>query len=894
MPETRRHDPFAELVASLEPPLRFLRDADADRGGRVRLPLRAWTDRTAELLGGERTSAERAALGRLGQILGTLEQADPGSTAAIAAECLEILEALRGDTRRSAGLEAVADGPPGTRRSPPRKPSKGVPDGPTPERPVAPREGAVAPRERPGRMMEPAGHADGHAGGTAARGVVSGRAAGGSGDATPSAVESRLRAVAQPTSVVPGIGPTRATELERFEIASVDDLLYHLPFRYEDRRALAQVRDFSPGENATSLLEIRRVEERRVGRGGRRAVLSAVAGDDTGTVELSWFNQIRWFRSRLKPGGRWIVHGRVERGWDVGLRITHPEMESADEREDSAPSNRVIPVYAKPTTMPAAAMRRMVHAAVDAWASNAVDAVPDEIRIRLGLLPLSEALCRVHRPEGDADVEALGAFRSSSHRSIVFDEFFFLQLGLLLRKAQVARETGIAVDPPGVLAGRMIEALPFPLTRAQQRVIAEIAADQAKPHPMHRLLQGDVGSGKTVVAVAAALRAIESGWQAVLMAPTELLAEQHWETVRRVAGGLGVPLWYLSGVVGVGERREVLPRLLAGEPGLVVGTHALIQDDVRFARLGLAVIDEQHRFGVMQRATLSRAAAPGAAPDVLLMSATPIPRTLALSSYGDLDLSYLDEMPPGRKPVATTVHGMNQRRRAYEIVRREITKGRQAFIVYPLIEESEASDLRDATSALDELRTGIFPEFRIAIVHGRMPAAERDAVMRSFKAREFDVLVATTVIEVGIDVPNASVIVIEHAERFGLAQLHQLRGRVGRGSDESFCLLVADWAQSREARERLAVMTETRDGLRIAEADLAIRGPGALLGTRQAGMPDFRVANLLRDGAILREARAAAESVLAIDPGLESPEHRALRQVLEARWAGRLSLSRVG
>jgi ATP-dependent DNA helicase RecG len=361
-----------------------------------------------------------------------------------------------------------------------------------------------------------------------------------------------------------------------------------------------------------------------------------------------------------------------------------------------------------------------------------------------------------------------------------------------------------------------------------------------------------------------------------------------------VAGGLGVNLWYLTGEASAAERRAVLPRLAAGEPGLVVGTHALIQEDVQLARLGLAVVDEQHRFGVLQRAALSRRTGDGAAPDVLLMTATPIPRTLALSVYGDLDLSYIDELPPGRKPVVTKVFGVAQRKRAYELVRREVAAGRQAYVVYPLIEESEASDLRDATSGAAELADEVLPGLRIALVHGKLPASEREATMRAFKAGRYDVLVATTVIEVGIDVPNASVIVVEHAERFGLAQLHQLRGRVGRGSDAAYCFLVADWAQSNEARERLRVMTETRDGLRIAEADLAIRGPGALLGTRQAGVPDFRVANLLRDAAILRDARAAAEEVLAADPDLSRPESGALVRVLEARWAGRLGLARVG
>jgi ATP-dependent DNA helicase RecG len=835
-------DPLEDLIASAGPPLRFVRDADGVQRARARLPVRTWLDRVGALRAA--AAAVRAPGGRLAEleaVFHDLEAAPP--------------ERLGDLAERALGLLAELE----------RRPPAGA-------------------------------AASGRGTGTAAKSLAAATA----GAAHPAPAEATLAEVAAwlavaslPVASLRGVGAARAAELERFGLRAVEDLIYHLPFRYEDRRSLVRVAELRPGEAATTMVEIRRVAERKVGHGGRRSVLSAIAADETGSLELVWFNQIRWFRSRLRPGGRWVVHGRVERGYDFALRIAHPELEPADEREAEPAPPRVLPVYEKPTAMPATAMRRIVHAAVDAHAGALPDGVPAAARARQALVPLAEAMRRVHRPLPDADLAALGAARSREHASIVFDELFFVQLGLLLRKAQVARETGIAFSGDGALVKRMIDALPFPLTGAQRRVIEEIGADQRAPHPMHRLLQGDVGSGKTVVAVAAALRVIECGWQAAIMAPTELLAEQHWSTVQRVAGGLGVSLWLLTGEATAADRRAVLPRLAAGEPGLVVGTHALIQEEVSLARLGLAVIDEQHRFGVLQRAALSRRTAE-AAPDVLLMTATPIPRTLALSVYGDLDLSYLDEMPPGRKPVATRIFPVSQRGRAYDVVRREVAAGRQAYVVYPLVEESEATDLRDATSGAEELRRDVFPDLRIGLVHGRMPAAEREAVMRAFKAGDFDVLVATTVIEVGIDVPNASVIVIEHAERFGLAQLHQLRGRVGRGSDAAHCLLVADWAQSKEARERLRVMTETRDGLRIAEADLAIRGPGALLGTRQAGVPDFRVANLLRDADILRRARAEAEAVLSADPGLTEPGSAVLRRILEVRWAGRLGLARVG
>ncbi len=869
MPDSAHGDGLAELLASLDAPLRFLRDAEPGREARVRLPLAAWLERLRVIASAEEPGPLRDGIGGLVQILEKLGRAEGTEARRFAGSALDAVHGIRS--------ARPSEGAPATSRPRPVRVETGG------ERAREPVGGSRGSRE--GGLPGLAAPAAGVTGSAEVRPAV---------DASIAEVEAWLAVASSPTSAVPGVGPARARELERFELPTVEDLLYHLPFRYEDRRARRLVREMVPGESATAKLEIRRVDERRAGPGGRRTVLSVTAGDETGVVELVWFNQVRWFRSRLKRGDRWIVHGKVERGYQSSLRITHPEMESVEDRDESESSSRVLPVYEKPTAMPASAMRRVVHAAVDAFAGRVPDAVPAEIRRQQGLLSLGEALREVHRPGAHAQVGELGAFRSAAHRAIVFDEFFFVQLGLLLRKAEAARETGIAFAPPGTLVERLFDSLPFPLTGAQRRVIGEIAADQAKPHPMHRLLQGDVGSGKTVVAVAASLRAIECGWQAVVMAPTELLAEQHWETIRRVAGGLGVPLWYLSGEVSAAARREVLGRLEAGEAGLVVGTHALIQEGVRFGRLGLAVIDEQHRFGVMQRAGLARATGGGSAPDVLLMSATPIPRTRALSLYGDLDLSWLDEMPPGRKPVHTTVHGMNQRRRAYEVVRREIAAGRQAFVVYPLIEESEASDLRDATSAADELRAEIFPDLRIALVHGRMPAAERDATMRDFKERRYDLLVATTVIEVGIDVPNASVIVIEHAERFGLAQLHQLRGRVGRGADEAYCLLVADWAQSKEAKERLAVMTETNDGLRIAEADMAIRGAGTLLGTRQSGQPDFRVASLERDGEILEKARAAAKELLDADPSFSGAASRVVRRVLEARWKGRLSLARIG
>ena len=884
--------PLEQLIASAGPPLRFLRDGDATQRARTRVPVRVWNERLAGVrstLGRSADDAVRAAAERLAAIFERLGAAGvpPDERGTLAAEALALLDTLQARIPAEADATEQPDAtPPRVDGAPHTEASRTTT---TQARPVAGARRAASPAARPAATAGQEGTPDDEHAPPPVRADVPVPP-----DATLEQVERWLRAAGSPTSSLTGIGPQRAKELAKFGLETIDDLLYHVPFRYDDRRQMRRAGELQAGDTASAVLEIRRVDQRNVGKGGKRQILSAIAGDETGTIELLWYHQMRWFRSRLKTGQRWLVHGRVERGYDFAHRIVHPELEAMDDAEGGAGPPRVVPVYEKPTAMPVSTMRRIVHAAVDAASRLAPDVVPAAARRRYGLPPLADALRGVHKPGPDADAKALGAARSPEHRSIVFDELFLVQLGLLLRKAQVAREPGIAFTGPGELAARMIAKLPFPLTGAQRRVIEEIAQDQRAAHPMHRLLQGDVGSGKTVVAVAAALRAIECGWQTAIMAPTELLAEQHWTTVQRVAAGLDVNLWYLTGEATAADRRAILPRLGAGEPGLVVGTHALIQEDVRFAKLGLAVIDEQHRFGVMQRAELSKRGDGQGVPDVLLMTATPIPRTLALSVYGDLDLSYIDELPPGRKPVSTQVFSMAQRKRAYEMVRKEVAAGRQAYIVYPLIEESEASDLRDATSAAAELANEVFPDLKIALVHGRIPSAERDQLMRAFKAGEYHVLVATTVIEVGIDVPNASVIVIEHAERFGLAQLHQLRGRVGRGSDAAYCLLIADWAQSAEAKERLRVMTETRDGLRIAEADLAIRGPGALLGTRQAGVPDFRVANLLRDAAILKDARAAAEEVLRADPDLSLAGSAALARMLHARWAGRLGLARVG
>ena len=527
---------------------------------------------------------------------------------------------------------------------------------------------------------------------------------------------------------------------------------------------------------------------------------------------------------------------------------------------------------------------------VDLHAGHVDEVLPPGVVQRQGLLPLAEALRQVHFPENGADLRSLEEGATPGHRTLVFDDFFFLELGMALKRRGVTLEEGIPFSVTHRYTRELLKLLPFQLTGAQRRVLSEIKEDLMSPHPMHRLVQGDVGSGKTIVALMAALVAVENGYQVAIMAPTELLAEQHYLTVHRWCEGVGVRAVLATSASLRGKKAaEVLAEIGEGGAQIVIGTHAVIQERVEFHRLGLGIIDEQHRFGVLQRGLLKKK---GANPDILVMTATPIPRTLAMTVFGDLSLSVIDELPPGRTPIETTVRSDSHREQVYRLVRDEIAAGRQAYVVYPLVEESEKSDLKAATQMEEQLRQEVFPEFRIGLLHGRLKPEEKEGVMRSFKERELDILVATTVIEVGIDVPNATVMVVEHAERFGLSQLHQLRGRVGRGSNKSRCILLAGPKRSEEARRRLQVMTETNDGFRIAEADLQIRGPGDFLGVRQAGLPDFRVGNILRDGRVLEEARKEAFALVEAHPDLARANPRLVAE-LGRRWGGRLELAGI-
>ncbi len=697
-----------------------------------------------------------------------------------------------------------------------------------------------------------------------------------------------------------GVGPARAAQLEAFGLRTIEDLLYHLPFRYEDRRSVVKVRDARVGDEATFIGKLialgKHFNPRR-----RQRMLTAMLDDDTGRLGLVWYRAPSYLVDGLAQGQTLVIHGKVEAGPGGHKQMAHPDFEVVDPG-DPPDHEKILPVYERPEGIPLKTMRKWLAEAVEAYGAHVPAFLPPAVMKKTGLLDARAALARLHRPEKGDDVEALNRCASAAHRAVVFDEFFYLQLGLALRRQNRTDRSGIAfAREKKSLTQKMWEMLPFRLTRAQEKVLQEIALDMAAPRPMQRLLQGDVGSGKTIVGWFAALRAIENGFQAVWMAPTELLAEQHYRNLKDFAAKLAVPIALLTGSMPAKTRKEIIDEVKHGRVSFVIGTHSVIQENVRVPRLGLGIIDEQHRFGVMQRMALQKlAACRGSAadslpePDILLMSATPIPRSLAMVLYGDLEISWLNELPPGRTPVETRLIRSSARARAYDLVCDEVRKGRQAYVVYPLVEASEKLEVRDATSMAAELSQGAFKDCRVGLIHGRMSAAERDETMRRFKEGEVQVLVATTVIEVGIDVSNASVMLIEHAERFGLSQLHQLRGRVGRGEHRSYCVMIYYGGNSTEALERLRVMERERDGFKIAEADLRLRGPGEMIGTRQSGLADFRIANLARDSGLLLEAREEALAWLENDPRLALPESRAMKAVLKHRWAGRLELGNIG
>lgn len=703
-----------------------------------------------------------------------------------------------------------------------------------------------------------------------------------------------VNVLTQSIQFLKGVGPARAQMLRRLGIETIGDALALLPRRYDDRTNLKPIRSLQVGTQETFEGTILVSGSSRTGRG--RRLYEMIVGDATGTMRCLWFQfHEAYMRQRYRTGQHVIVTGEVRINAYSGQRkeVHHPDLEliEADEHEPLH-TGRMVPVYPATEGLHQKTLRTVIKRIVDEYAHQVEDCLPPALRQRLRLLEASQALREVHFPTADADLEALNHWSSDAHRRLVFEEFFLLELGLALRQRDTTiEERRIAYRGTGALADQLRTQLPFKLTTAQEHVLAEIMANMRRPHPMNRLLQGDVGSGKTIVALLAMLLAIESGFQAAIMVPTEILAEQHYLTMHRLVEPLGVRVMLLTSAIKGSRRRELLETIAAGDVDLIVGTHALIQEGLEFKALGLAVIDEQHRFGVLQRATLKRK---GYSPDVLVMTATPIPRTLAMTVYGDLEVSIIDELPPGRLPVITQLCYESRRGQSYELMRQVLRQGRQVYVVYPLIEESEKTDLRAATAMAEQLQREVLPEFRVGLLHGRLKSDQKEHIMRAFSTGDLEVLVSTTVIEVGVDVPNATLMLVEHAERFGLAQLHQLRGRVGRSHHQAYCLLMADFPMSEEAKQRLQTLTEHDDGFMIAERDLEIRGPGEFLGTRQSGLPELRVAHLIRDQRVLAEARREAFALVAEDPHLSRPEHEGLRQALMNRWQQKFELMHVG
>lgn len=694
---------------------------------------------------------------------------------------------------------------------------------------------------------------------------------------------SRYSRLDGPVQFLKGVGPKRADALVGLGIATARDMLYHVPRRYDDASTVTPIGRVDVGMDVTVTGTVRSKGVIPTRTGLR--IFQAVLQDDSGLITVAWPGQ-PWLDRKLREGDRLLVSGPVK--FFHGKQLQPREFTLVDRPgKGSERTGTIFVTYPASEEVPQWVLRGIFERNLDALLASADEDeyLTEDARERLGLPTLSEALAWLHRPADLAQAER-------GRERLAFDELFFLQL-LQARARREALETrpGIAHGRTNELVRGLLDALPFSLTDAQTRVLRDIATDMVSDRRMNRLLQGDVGAGKTLVALFAMLIAVEGGHQAALMAPTEILAEQHARGIRELVAPLGVEVALLTGSLASAERAAAADAVSSGGAQLVVGTHALIQETVRFHRLGLVVVDEQHRFGVRQRMALLER--DDAVPDVLVMSATPIPRSMAMALYGDLDLSVLDELPPGRKPVVTALRSPDRRDQVYGFVEEQVAEGRQAYMVYPLVAESEKVDMLAATEEYERLRTKVFPDRRLGLLHGQLAAADKDRVMRAFLAGELDILVATTVIEVGIDVANASVMVIEHADRFGLSQLHQLRGRVGRGSAESHCILISDPGE--EALERLKVFRDTADGFAVARADLRIRGEGDLFGSRQHGRdPNLRFASLLRDERIIELAQREARGLIDLDPDLERPEHVRVREILLDRYSDRLEMFGVG
>jgi len=719
-------------------------------------------------------------------------------------------------------------------------------------------------------------------------------------------VRAALARLSSPASEVKGVGPKIGEMLASLNMKTVEDLLFDVPRSYQDRGKLTKIGKLEAGriETVTGT-----VKSRASVRFGLRPGFEVIVEDETGWIRAKWFHVHRGMEERFPVGAKVIFAGKFEKYRDK-LEVTHPEIEVIDEVQPEAegargaggeaPGNdagpesfaRVQPVYPLTEGLAQKVRRKIQNEVVAGWGKDVPPSTPYWARQKRGLMAPSEALTRVHEPEAGDDAVAFQEGKSPWHRSLAYDELFSLQVGLALRRRAAGRERAPRLKITHALIARLAALLPFPLTDAQERVLAEIKRDLLMQRPMHRLLQGDVGSGKTIVALMAALVPIENRMQVAFMAPTEILAEQHYDYVRNTLERIGVHATLLLGGMPKAAKDEATKRIANGDADIVVGTHALLAENVQFKNLALCIIDEQHRFGVIQRAQLKQK---GQAPHVLIMTATPIPRTLALTELGDLDVSVIDRMPAGRSPVETRVCGDEERSVVYAQVRSDVSAGRQAYIVYPTVEGAEDdTSVAGVTEGQKRLQRDVFPEFRVGIVHGRMTREEKEGVMTRFKNGAVDILAATTVVEVGIDVPNATVMVVEHAERFGMSQLHQLRGRVGRGAAKSRAFFMLGAGVQEDARERVGVLERTTDGFEVAQADLDNRGEGDVTGTKQSGLPPFRMADPLRDLDLLIMAREDAFSMVNADPKLREPEHRIVQEVVRHRWRGRLNLTDTG
>jgi ATP-dependent DNA helicase RecG len=745
--------------------------------------------------------------------------------------------------------------------------------------------------------------------------------------------------LATPVKYVKGIGPRIAEVLAAKGIHTVDDLLHYLPFRYEDRLNPRGINELRPGEMASVIGEVR---NSGLFRTRRMPIFQLTIGQGRSRLRCLWFHGA-YLQDKFKPGQMVALYGKVEQDKNGELQIIQPQIEMlgdpAEEGSDGGPEKkaaesleigRIVPIYESigQARLTPRWFRRVIRTALESLTPDLPEPIPAAIRSRLGLVTPQEALWKVHWPDPGESLHDLQSSRTPAHLRLIFDELFFIELGLELKRRQQKAETGIAFALDERVRAAIKKILPFHPTAAQKRVLKEIAGDMEKPYPMRRLLQGDVGSGKTIVGFEAAIIAIENGCQVALMAPTEILAQQHYFSARQILEAAGYRIVLLTGSLEADRKRDIRRHIAQGNAQLVIGTHALLEEKVEFAKLGLVIVDEQHRFGVMQRLKLmkkskepvqnaSRAAttdlkdtAEAASttgfqgktpdtnspePDVLVMTATPIPRTLALTLYGDLDLSVLGELPPGRTPIVTRRVADERSPEVWDFVRKQVIAGHQAYVVYPVIEENEESELKAAIKMYRELSGHTFADLKVGLLHGRLDPALKDQVMRMFQKNELQILVATTVIEVGVDVPNATVMVIEHAERFGLAQLHQLRGRIGRGAARSYCILMTGGKVSEEGERRLEAMVRTNDGFQIAELDLELRGPGEFFGTRQAGMPSFRVANIIRDRELLEAAKREAAAVIAGPSPEISPEEISRALVyMRGRWQHTYGLVEAG